>query len=338
MLADVVKQQKSKFGSGRPSLLLMNEVRNLWREEREFFPPTLVEQKETWQEFWLYASDTKNWCPRACAIKALFPVTSKEPTAEDLWNFGQGKAYHRLFQEDMLLSLGDRFLGSWERFEKQKDSGLYLKQKLPESGPSDFGDGEERSIVNPWASKPLGNGWRYVEPKIRMLDYRIVVKLDGIVLLPDYSDSEIFELKTAKQQMRDNYDPLLGGSPRPEYIEQVNLGMWATGLKRARIVFLFKGDFQLAGSTVEHEIEYDETVVDRLKGMATKCVDAVRLCDEIKADNPNDEPIFESDQEAAKWLDDNFQRLGDCPMKSKGKARYCPCRDACFPGRGKKRK
>lgn len=338
MLADVVKQQRSQLGSGRPSILLMDEVRKLWREERRFFPPTLVKQRETWKEFWLYASDTKNWCPRACALNAILPIVPKELTVEDLWNFGQGHAYHKLFQGEILQALGDRLLGGWERFVRQDDPGLYVKSKPNTWVEPKFGDDENRQVVNPWVERPFGDGWRYVEPKVRMLDYRIVVKLDGIIRLSDYSDFEVFELKTARQQMRDHYDPMMGGSPRPEHIEQVNIGMWATGLKRARIVYLFKGDFSFIGSMVEHEIEYDESIMNRLKGLARQCVDAVRLCDEIKTDNSKGESFFTDGKDAAEWWNDNFPRLSECPMKSKGKAKDCPCRDACFPGRGKKRK
>lgn len=353
MLADVVKRQISKKeGSkkeGVPSILLMDEIGRNWEKRREVRVPTLVEQDEEWKEFWLYASDTKNWCPRACALKALLPIEAGKIGLEDLWNFGQGHAYHGLFQNDILPSLGNRLLGSWKRYVVNPD-GLSFNYRKEETDPVAWLNGEEGRrylftddegdqmlVVRPWLPRPPGEGWEYVESKVRMMQYRIVVKMDAILEMYD-GELEVLELKSATQRMRDKYDPLLGGSPRPEHVDQVHLAMWATGARRARIVYIFKGDFIFRASFVEHEIQYDEKIIDRLKGVASECVSAVRKCDEIKASVELEEAFLGESEEAAEWWNENFPRLQDCLMKSKGMARYCNCRDACFPGKGKKKK
>ncbi|MBN2258208.1 MAG: hypothetical protein JW704_10340 [Anaerolineaceae bacterium] len=310
MLGDVIRQQASE---SKVSTKLRDQVLCSYKEERKPLTPTLRECADEWQEFWLYASGTKYWCPRECAIRALFPVAESVIDAETLWNFDQGKVYHELFQNKILPSLGGVHVGKWVA----SDGTTY--EAMPTVGDEDE---DARKIINGWCPKPdYAKGvLSYVEPKVRMLTpYRVVVKVDSIL---DWGDDgyEIQEFKTAKLQQKDSLDPMLGGNPVPEHVEQVQIAMWATGIRKARLTYIFKNAPSLRSVTLEHEIPYDVDMVARLKALAVRCTAAVMACDG-----------FDSTPEHAKaWINERFERLPDCTLKSKGRARYCGCRDVCF--------
>lgn len=338
MLGDIVRQQKTP---DKPKITtkLRDAILENWKEVREGNVPSLKRRDETWREFWLYASGTKSWCPRLCAFQAFEDVVVEEHKAETLWNFDQGHAYHGLFQQEILPSLGAQFLGAWERNVPCLGKNAFRIDRSKCS--TDIGDlrsvgfaceekdDEKRDIVRGWGPKPGGYGWRYQESKIRMPEYRIVVKFDGILRWKD-GVLEIFELKSEKDQQRDYLDPMLGGSARFQHIEQVNLAMWAASIRMARIGYLFKGANSLSTAMLEHEISYDVELVEKLKGIAKQCVDAVNVCDEQK-DLMKKTGAEWKDGALFEWVDERFSRLEDCPMKSKGKARYCTMRDQCFP-------
>lgn len=341
MLGSVVQQQMSPE-KARISSKLQDAIMESWHGNSDVNVPTLVEKDKIWEEFWLYASGTHKWCPRMSAIQALSNPDGEKFNAETMWNFEQGHSYHDLFQQKILPSLGStRFLGSWQRYVKG--------DSCDSSGPSMFelecagkesmhGMEPDDNVFVEWGMSerpPLPEGeernpWRYKEVKIRLLNERIVVKLDGVLVWDDFI--EVFELKTEKESARDSLDPRVGGKARPYHVEQVMLAMHATGIRRARIVYLFKGGMSLSGSMLEHEIFYDEEIAKELLARAKSCKEAVRRCDEFKLEEA------EKSIEAEKCDDyvydaviDHFPRLAECPMKSKGKAQKCSCRDICFP-------
>jgi len=300
---------------------------------------TLVPQDETWKEFWLYASGTKYWCPRLCAIKSFVKINDIV-NAEGLWNMEYGKAVHSVFQKSALPSLGVKFLGAWKKyFPLEVPLGKDFEHKIFKLVRSSFwnqvNDDEDRHIVRGWGTKPEGKDWEYDEVKIRMLKYRIVSKLDAILLIND--EEEVFELKTEKVTARDDLDPCLGGAARIDHVNQVQLGMWATDIHRSRIVYKFKEVPYFKSSLMEHQILYDESIVDRLKRLALMCVEAVRMCDKYKMEVEVGKPFFKDEASLYGWLEDRFDRLQDCQLKSKGRPKYCPGRDICFP-KGYRRK
>jgi hypothetical protein len=328
MIGSVVRQQQTPE-KAKQSHRLRDALMRSWSETRESSGVSLVEQEEVWKEFWLYASNTKNWCPRLCVINAMFKQTPEVFAAETMWNFDQGHAYHSLFQEKILPSLGDKFLGAWQDGTgKVFDEPTAEWFKLPEGHELVRG-------ITPYRGE--FKGMKYAETKIRVPGIRLVVKFDGFIRWSADEGLEIQEIKTEREDARDQLDPMVGGGPRPAHVEQVMLAMHAAGVTKARITYVFKGANSFSSSMIEHEIPYDQEMVDRLCSIAKRCVDAVRLCDEMKADNPNDISLFDDDAAKGAWLDGMVQRLSECPMKSKGRAMRCSGRDDCFPGRGKKK-
>jgi hypothetical protein len=313
-----------------------------WKKENVVYPATLVPQKERWKEFWLSASDTSNWCPRSCAVSSLFGPRTYTNDCESLWNMGQGTAYHSIFQKDLFpCAFKGDLVGAWGlygKIAKIKNDKIVVEDKDAVDLVSDFdllGDYDEREIVRPWMKNPWDGfpvNCYYVEPKVRIPKYRIVTKIDGII---DFDGFEIQEIKTEKEMARDSIDPARGGNPRARHVEQVQVMMWATGIRKARLIYIFKGAMTFSQSILEFEINYDEDIVNRLKRTAWSCIEVVKQCDEWKAIN---DPKCEGYDVSRLAFLETFERQDECPMKSKGRAQNCPERDGCFPGRGGKRK
>lgn len=319
-------------------------VTERWRRENTVYPATLVPQKDRWKELWLSASDTSNWCPRASAISALFGPRTYTNKCEDLWNMCQGTAFHYVFQKELFPNAFKvTLVGSWGlygKIAKIRGEKIVLEHMDSVDLVSDvdlFGDYDDREIVRPWIKNPWEGypvNYYYVESKVRIPKYRIVTKIDGII---DFDGLEVQEIKTEKETARDSIDPARGGNPRHRHVEQVQVMMWATGIRKARLIYVFKGTMTFSQSILEFEIGYDDDIVNRLKRTAMSCIEAVKKCDEWKLNNVLETMGQDAyDTERLSFLE-TFERQAECPMKSKGRAQNCPERDGCFPGRGKKR-
>ena len=303
-----------------------------WKEKRIFSQPTLDSLDEVWREFWLHASGAHNWCPRMSALETLTPNRESETLkAELLWMFDQGHAYHDMFQQKILPCLpAGVFQGSWQRMVLDPSD---FKMTVQDSmrGAEDFPD---RDIVRGWVPRPEGDGWRYVESKIRWPRERIVVKLDGVLCWPD-QPAEVLEIKTERLSARDSLNPAMGGVPREKHVVQANIGMAATGLTRARILYVFKGADDLSSSLLEFVIERDDEMIGKLLALAYDCRCAVERAEGVrgaaleKITDETDEKQFEEFKAACEAVVP--PRLPECPMKSKGRARLCPGREMCFP-------
>lgn len=304
---------------------------------------TLEPQKEVHDEFWLYASYAVGWCPRACAIAAAYGSAQREIKPDMQWRFDLGMAYHTMLQQSVIPHRGlDGLLGAWIRKGKTNVRGIY--KDVESNYKNAIDDKENRSIVRGWGARPEGfdgrDGWEYKESKIRMLDYRIVVKMDGMIRWEDLGD-EPFDLKTVDISEYDLLNPMLGGRPKHVHVLQAQLTMLATGTGRFRIIYVFKGAKSLKTMFLEHIVYRDEAVISDLKMTALECVSAVRDVDKYKADNNIALSSFIVDEDVRKDVYEKViechSRREECPMKSKGFASKCDERDECFPGRGKKK-
>jgi len=342
MLGHVLGRQKEPRILEK-STVFADALMEHWREDREVIPITLHKQEEEWREFWLYASMAHKWCPRMYAQLAAAPVSADVKGAEDLWFFEQGNLYHDLIQQRVFSSFPEGVvLGSWERqvevpgtkltnVATGKAKKIYAKEEELHLVEGDYPVG---NVVRGWGPRPEGEDWRYIEPKIRIPEYRIVVKPDAILNWPEFR--EVLEIKTEGIDAKEKLDPVMGGAPRPQHVVQVNIEMWAAGLEQARILYIFKGAKGVRPSFVEHVVRRDERLIEKVKARALKCVEAVsvieHMSDELVEKGVSDEERYEALSKAAYAV----PRLSDCPMKSKGKARYCDGRDACFPSGWKK--
>lgn len=315
MLGQFARKQKELPEQSVASTVVYDLIKEHWTQKRTPSEVSLAKKDPIWREWWIGASAIHKVCPRMFALAAARGVEGMEGSvfpAETLWLFDQGHAYHDLFQQKVLASFPTGILlGRWKN-----DSGVNTEYK---------NDVPEGMIVERgWGPCPDGRGWKYDETKIRIPDYRMVVKIDTILDIPG-DGLEVVEIKTEKQEAKDDLNPMLGGRPRPQHIEQTHVGMWATGIQRARIIYVFKGAPSLKTSLIEHIVPRNEALIEEIKARALACVDAVKAIEAI--DNMPDRKI------AA----ENMPRLPECQMKSKGKPKYCDGRDLCF-GVRKKRK
>lgn len=304
---------------------------------------TLEPQKEIHDEFWLYASYATGWCPRACAIAAAFGRAQREIKPDLQWGFDIGKAMHEMLQQRLIPQDGNNpLLGAWIRRGKTNIRGMY---RDVESGyKNEIADSDVRDVVRGWGKRPKGfegrDGWKFKEPKIRMLDYRVVIKMDGIIGWEDIGE-EPFDIKTVDLREYDLLNPLLGGKPKEATLLQGQLTMWATNTQRFRVVYVFKGEGSIKRAIFEHIVYRDDAEISRLKGVALECVGAVRDVDKYKKDNGLKNGDFIVDEAMRKDVYEKViechSRRAECPMKSKGFALKCDERDECFPGRGKKK-
>lgn len=301
-----------------------------WREKRRMVLPTLEARENEWESFWLNASSAHDWCPRMCALHTSLRAMDMEGMEgkfdevlepELLWLFDQGHAYHDLFQQKILPCLpGGVFQGSWTRLTRDASGGLFRESFPGKSIIPGSGVVAERGI----APRPDSDGWEYAEAKFRFPAHRVVVKLDGVLAWPD-APHEVLEIKTEKLEARESLNPAMGGLPRAKHVVQSNVAMWATGLPRARILYVFKGAPDLRTALLEHVIERDDALIAKLGEVALACVEAVRTMESVVK-------TFGEEHDLVDAISDNLPpRLDECPMKSKGRARYCPGRDLCFP-------
>ncbi len=300
---------------------------------------TLEQMGDVYDEFWLYASYATGWCPRMCAIAAVYGASERPVKADQQMLYDIGHAYHDMFQQKTIPHRGDDvLLGAWKHH--RKTTGRLVRSNYKNV----VDDGEKRDVVRGWGPRPKGfdgrNGWRYEESKIRMTDLRVVVKMDGIIRWSDDGD-ESFDLKTVDRDQYDRLNPLLGGVPSENHVLQGHLTMWATGVKRHRIIYVFKGVRGIGSMFLEHIVERDDAEISKLKGLAAQCVSAVKMVDDYKKEKGVDPTVLLDDDDLKKEMYENvveqIPRLEVCPMKSKGKARNCDERDDCFPGRGKRK-
>jgi len=363
-----MRQQKELPPISVASTRVAEALKKYWVEERTGFDVTLDKKDPIWSEWWVGASAIHKACPRMFALAAsqqgLAGDAKELLQAETLWLFDQGHAYHDLMQQKALASFPPGILlGRWKRqkrnplapseiveeytrFENEVPDGVILERGWgPRPGPNEeIGDD--------------GNGWKYDEPKLRIPRYRMVVKIDAIF---DWSSEgadfglEVVEIKTEKPEAKDDLNPMLGGRPRPYHVEQAHMGMWATGLLRARIIYIFKGEKSLATSMIEHIVERDESIIEEIKIRMEGCIDAVKRIDRVRDnqtelvckgepdDNAEVVPFADLPPEKEntvrammKAAAEEVPRLPECQMKSKGRPKWCDGRDLCFGVRKKK--
>jgi enoyl-CoA hydratase/carnithine racemase len=131
--------------------------------------------------------------------------------------------------------------------------------------------------------------------------------------------------------------------------------MLATGAKRARIIYVFKGEKSLRTSIIEHVVERDDKLIEEIKARLQACVDAVSRIERVR-DNEIEKACIEVDGAGVPDFADlkpelkseirgkmvaaaeEYGRLTECQMKSKGKPKYCDGRDFCFGVRKRKKK
>ena len=212
MLGKIARQQTLQ--AVEISTALTDAVMEHWTKQRDVIAPTLKPQKEEWREFWLSASSAHKWCPRMSALMTLYrdKLVGEVIKTDTMWLFDTGHAYHDMFQQKILKSFPrEQVLAAWERDvpleDASKEAGYpVFKRQVANGDQSKSNPG----VVRGWQPRPeteKGEApWRYVESKIRMHDIRVVVKMDGILELPNLPQ-EVLEIKTVDMSDAQALDP-----------------------------------------------------------------------------------------------------------------------------------
>jgi|GEM_PF-4368353 len=353
MLGQHMRQQRELPPISIASTKVVEALKEHWIEERGAANVTLDKNDPIWKEWWIGASGVHKVCPRMFALMASQQEKADAPKvmfrSETLWNFDQGHAYHDLMQQKALASFPDGvMLGRWKRWVQidEDDTSKFKREVVGFENKVPDGVSLERG----WGPRPAGDGWEYDEPKLRIPGYRAVVKIDAIFDWPD-EGLEVVEIKTEKLDAKDDLNPKFGGRPRSQHIEQAHIGMWATGIQKARIIYIFKGDRSLASGMIEHLVNRDESIIEEIQDRFRSCILAVAAIDRIRDDQTAlvcdentvafkdlESEAMESVRLVMRAAAEEMPRLTECQMKSKGKPKFCDGRDLCFGVRKRKKK
>lgn len=365
MIGDVVRRPQIVDGT-KISTKFRDYILENWTEKRSGVPVSTANCESRYDEYWFNASSLHKLCPRMCAIACATKVSLAEVfRPEALWLFGIGRAYHQMFQREIMTTWdNDVFQGSWERYVRE-DSKNLLGEHI---WRRDFITGEQvraKNIERGWCPRPKTKGWRiepnwkYIEPKARDYEYRLVCKADGILVWPD-SPAEVWELKTEKVDALETLDPFLGGKPRPTHVVQVQAMMWQFNLTLARIFYVGKGAKSFGSGTIEHVVERDEDVIGGIKATLKECLGSISAVEEAEREVVNlvegghiaaqDGEISVQGNDGVELTEDQQKasdaiveriipgRLAECTKRTDPMAKNCVCKDACMPKRAKAKK
>ena len=213
-------------------------------------------------ETYFRASALGKACARKEALKIVHSLCDQDTVDADLaLIFAKGHAAHWMHQEHLMPAVAKRAMVGWW------------------SGPGGTLSTTAHEPLRLWsyseAVESIGHA-SYMEPHIHdhenclkghpdmILDWDLVEKP------PHGSPSglEIIEFKTRNGMSSawSAVDPDVGGAPLPAHILQVQAYMMMTGIKRARIVYLRKGEFSdLQECYAEHVVKSDASVQSKIK-------------------------------------------------------------------------
>jgi hypothetical protein len=258
MLADALEESKSVVDASLRKLI----QRGLPRTSLIGLQP-LPEKGNP--ETYFRASMLGMGCARKEALKISLNLAEKRTVDGGLaMIFAKGHAAHHLHQEHLIPAVArPAMVGWWKLGDKLLSTG-------PDGNPSLWGYDE--------AVELLGGPPDYVEP--HLVDHSSLLKGHPDLILnwskvPDapYGSPRGLEIVEFKTRMGFSFvwnavDPSMGGKPLGKHVLQVQAYMMMSGIKRARIVYLRKGDHQdIEDSYAEHVIRADPAAQKEIKLM-----------------------------------------------------------------------
>jgi hypothetical protein len=344
MLGNFVKKNVA-CSDRKTSTRLTDYILENWKEENKGKLVSLEDSGNTYDDFWFSPSSISKLCPRAYALACASKRRIGESFgAQTLFTFGIGNAYHHMFQDNMLRSLGDVFQGTWERHVRD-EIGTEVKRVYS----TDFLFRRE-NVERGWVPMPGYEGypapkWVYLEPKFRDHEYRYVGKCDAIFAWPDKEEGG--EIKTERLSARS----VIEQGPREAHVKQCQSYMWQFGLNSWRLIYVFKGEEILKNAILEYVIERDEGIIEEIKAglkdsiAAIKVVQGLDIPENILNGIRDDVSLvydvepFESENAVEKVMISSIPcRLEECTKRTDVRAKGCQCKDLCLPKRapGKK--
>lgn len=207
---------------------------------------TVVEKPPMKPGDWLRASKVGYLCPREEVLCFKYDITRTEViTADNRWTFDIGTSMHWGMQ-NLVLGPQKKIVGVWRCRQCGKLHGSYEENDI-----RFFPEGCEQDGTH-------DAGFDYVEATILHHDLLLSGHLDGLHPNPD----DIWEFKTANpfavlRMMKD-------GLPS-HYRIQIHPYLRGVGRKRARFVFLNKGENSIKKGWKTLNVEFDPEIWDGVR-------------------------------------------------------------------------
>ena len=277
------------------------------------------------------------FCKRKHLLASLFgePLDAKGIDAKASWIFGIGTAYHYQFQNGYLRSLGNVLKGHWKC---KKCGNIHMGGLGDEIGYLGGHSNMNIAYNGKWIDHPekCSNCGReeqmeYIELEFRDHANNVTGHCDGILDFGDDSENEVLELKTINNLSY--VDPSMGAKPKKEHVEQVNAYMHYSGLKKARIVYILKGENDFRKAIVEHVVYYDKEMMSKIFIMLRETRDL--LAKLYHHEDFFDQPVNTKNAKGFRAIPDSLKELLpgrciECQTKTSFKAKYCSRKKECF--------
>jgi len=299
------------FGKGSRSYAKMMEVGLFAGEVKGPAPVPVPGSPDTY----FRASSLGKGCPRAEGIKIINGLAEDaviEPKLAML--FAKGHAYHHMHQDILVPSAfpPEAILGWW-----RQDDGI-----LSES----YANGSPKLWSMEEASVDQEGPPSYEEVHVYDHEYCLKGHPDMILdwgKVPAVADNheEVIEFKTRNGTdfMWDKVDAESGGSPLPEHILQVQAYMMMTGIPRARIIYLRKGDREwaqgLSSSMSEHIVFADPKIQDAIRTFLSDWRASIAAAYEHKVLAPKKSKCMDISKAPAKWCGCRYRCFGKSSTK-----------------------
>lgn len=228
---------------------------------------------------WLRVSSIGGLCQREETLCSLYNITRKEIVqASSVINFAVGDAIHWMVQNRILPGTVD-IIGKWRCTWCGETYGSRSTEMVPRpescircgaiAGEPPRRNGRPDEIVN-------GEAFLYMEEWIGNSEYKIGGSPDGQFCLGYYpgitpDKLTLLEVKSANDRNFAKYKL----APDPMHVVQANTYMWLTGYPRAKILYFNKNGFGI-DAIKEHDLEYDEEMIDNLKAILVELRELIR--------------------------------------------------------------
>lgn len=214
-------------------------------------------------EGWIRVSSLASLCPREEVIVATDNLVRSEPFRGDLGLiFEHGHALHWDLQNRTLPATG-MFYGKWLCAACGAVHGGWDAKAKPRKTFTDS------QILRPekcpaCETKLDHDNCLYQEQHLFNHEYKVKGHPDGFLKVPGLEGLGVFEAKSINPKGAWE----VRGCPKLDHVVQVQCYMWLTGCRWAKILYWDKGG-QGMSALIEHTVEYDEDLVESIKGEVT---------------------------------------------------------------------
>lgn len=218
---------------------------------------------------WIRISSLGAICPREEVLRFRHDVPRSAAINPDLGlTFEFGHSIHWIMQNKVMAATG-RIVGSWrctwcgEIYGSIKSEGLLPRpSKCIRCGAV---AGEVSRVNNRPVVGSHGESFLFVEEWLGNHEYMVGGTPDGYMVDGDPNsftpaDVIILEFKSASENNFAKYKKAADFM----HVIQCQCYMWLTGFKRAKIIYINKGEFGMEG-IVEHDVSYDEETITMVK-------------------------------------------------------------------------